>query len=363
MVARRTVVGYQPEPTAQAASPPSGGSSVKRKTLGSISPPPKLLPPVPARFVSSGSTLLDLVLGGGWGRGRVVNIVGDKSAGKTLLAIEACANFALHWGFKRIRYAEAENAFDDAYAATIGMPPGLDLARDIRTIEAWFKDLEAWLKTQTSGEPCLYVLDSLDSLSDAAELDRDFENDATYGQNKAKKISEMFRRVIGDIANANCTLMVISQIRDNIGVTFGEKHKRSGGKALDFYCSQVLWLAQISKLGREIRGEKRTIGSKVLAKTKKNKIGIPYREAELHVIFSYGVDDEISLLNWLTKTKNDKHLPEGFNAASIAKHLAAAREAQDREGVKLLHDVLAETVTEAWMAIERDLAPPMSKYG
>ena len=194
-------------------------------------------------------------------------------------------------------------------------------------------------------------------------MDTAFEDPATYGTAKAKQLSKMFRMLNEDLSAKNCTLMVVSQIRDNIGVTFGDKHKRSGGRALDFYCSQVLWLAQVSKLARTMRGVQRQVGSKVLAKTKKNKVGIPYREAEIQVIFSYGVDDEKSMLEWLVKTKNDQHLPEGFNATKIDKLLAEAREAHDREGVKLLHDVLAETVTEQWMGIERDLAPPMSKYG
>jgi protein RecA len=334
----------------------------RRAVINSIPPPPKIEPPEAVKFVTSGSTSLDLILGGGWGQGRVVNVVGDKSAGKTMLAIEACANFALQWGIGQIRYAEAEDAFDARYASSIGMPAGLKPVEGIRTIEAWYADMEKWLATRTNGSPCLYVLDSLDSLSDAAELDRAFDNDATYGQGKAKKTSELFRRLIQPLGAANCTLMVISQIRDNIGVTFGDKHKRSGGKALDFYCSQVVWLAQISRLSRVIRGEQRVIGSRVLAKTKKNKIGIPFREIELQVIFSYGIDDEMSLLGWLKKTKNENKLPADYSAVELEKLLIQARTAQDRATVKLIHGILSDTVREQWLAIEADLAPPMSKY-
>jgi recombination protein RecA len=326
--------------------------------------PPKLVVPEPTKYFSSGSKMLDLILGGGWGRGRVVNIVGDKSAGKTLLAIEACANIALLAGAGQVRYAEAENAFDEEYADLVGMPSGVELANDIRTVEAWQADLEKWCKEHKGDpKPNLYVMDSLDSLSDDAELKRAFDNDATYGQGKAKKTSEMFRRMIGDIAEANCTLMVISQIRDNIGVTFGDKHKRSGGKALDFYCSQVLWLAQVAKMKQTMLGVDRTIGSRVLAKTKKNKIGIPFREAEIQVIFSYGVDDEQSLLDWLKKHKAEWSLPEGLqDTTKLRRQLLEARKAGDRQLVRDIHATLAEAVEAVWMKIEAGIAPPMRKY-
>jgi recombination protein RecA len=329
-----------------------------------VAPPSKIAVPESTKFFSSGSKMLDLMLGGGWARARVVNIVGDKSAGKTLLAIEACANIALLWGPEQVRYAEAEEAFDEEYADRIGMPKGVKLANDIRTVEEWYADLEKWCEQQKkNANPCLYVMDSLDALSNAAELERKFDNDATYGQEKAKKTSEMFRRLIKPITDANCTLMVISQVRDNIGVTFGDKHKRSGGKALDFYCSQVLWLAQVSKIKQTLHGVDRIIGSRVLAKTKKNKVGIPYREAEVQVIFSYGVDDEQSLLDWLKKHKAEWALPEGLqDLNALRKMLFEARNRGDRTAVKDLHETLTEAVTAVWMKIENELAPAMRKY-
>ncbi len=117
----------------------------------------------------------DLVLGGGWGVGRVVNVVGDRSSGKTLLAIEACANYSIVGNAEDHRYAEAESAFDHAYAQTIGMPEGIQFPDEqLRTVEDFYHDINGYLETQKKkkAELGLYVLDSLDALSDEAEMER-----------------------------------------------------------------------------------------------------------------------------------------------------------------------------------------------
>src|SRR5580700_7311803 len=181
-------------------------------------------------FLPSGSTLLDLVHGGGWGLGRVVNIVGDRSSGKTLLAIEACANFVKRYGVQNIRYNETEAAFDRAYAESIGLPVGVTFVGDDAedetdrhgsiTVEEFFDDLGAFLEDVSVG-PCLYIMDSADAMSSKAEMERE-QGDATYGTEKAKAFSEGFRRHIKKIRSKQCLLIIISQIRDKIGVVFGE---------------------------------------------------------------------------------------------------------------------------------------------
>jgi len=322
----------------------------------------------PAGFISSGCTLLDCMLGGGWGIGRVVNLVGDKSSGKTLLGIEACANFAKQFSAKDIRYAEGESAFSLDYARSIGLPmqviptePG-----EITTVQSFYNDLSGFLKGRKGKTPALYLLDSLDSLSDDAEMNREF-GDNTYGTNKAKDMSELFRRINAEMAEANCTLFVISQIRDKIGVTFGEKKTRSGGRALDFYCSQVVWLAEIKKLQRQVMNAKRVIGVEVLAKNRKNKLAIPFREAEFTLMFNYGVDDEVSMLNWLHDHKAESELDRGesglpITVAEMRKELTTAREDRDQEAVQVIREVLKEAVRARWAAIEEELRPPMAKY-
>src|SRR5678815_1927156 len=150
------------------------------------------------KFVQSGCSVLDCVVGYGWPLGRVVNIVGDRSTGKTLLAIEACANFARDYPKGKIWYREAEAAFDVDYAESVGLPAkrvdfgpeGIDTQWD--TIEDIFEDLDEVLKTNTEG---LYVIDSLDALSSRAELKRKLE-DGTFGLDKQKILAGLFRKYI-----------------------------------------------------------------------------------------------------------------------------------------------------------------------
>jgi recombination protein RecA len=333
-------------------------SSARRRI--NVAPPPKVEAPRSVKFVPSGSKLFDFVLGGGWAQSRISNIVGDKSSGKTLLAIEACINFARISSPEHIRYGEAEAAFDADYARSLGMPEGIEFAPALQTVEDFIKDLDDWLKTRKDGKPCLYVLDSLDSLSDDKEMSSEIGT-ASYGTAKAKKMSEMFRKMTQKIEDANCHLMVISQIRDKIDAgLFGEKKTRSGGKALDFYASQIIWLAELGKIKRTARGVERVVGTKVKAQAKKNKVAMPYRDCELEIIFNYGIDDEVSMLNWLKTNKADNLLP--LPPAEFLKDLRDARAEGDRDAVEVLCDLLLDAVQERWLAVEADLKPSMSKY-
>lgn len=317
--------------------------------------------PAPAReavrFVSSGCHLLDQVLGGGWAVGRVANIVGDKAAGKTLIAVEACANFArVCRSLDDIRYVEAESAYDEAYGQQIGMPPGVHPVDHIHTVEALFADLEQFVRRKRN-TPALYVVDSLDALSDADEMDRPIEK-GTYGAGKAKLMSELFRRIAADIHNSHCALLIVSQLRDTIGVMFGERQKRSGGRALDFYASQVVWLSELKKIERRIKGVDRIIGTHVRARNKKNKVGPAFREADFVLTFNYGVDDEVSCIDYLEKHK----AANGVDLDDIRKQVNEARRNQDRDWLKEINILLHELVDEHWQSVERAAAPAMRKY-
>jgi hypothetical protein len=157
-------------------------------------------------------------------------------------------------------------------------------------------------------------------------------------------------------------LLIISQIRDNIGVTFGETKKRSGGRALDFYASQVVWLAEIGKIKRTVSGVERVVGAHVKARCKKNKVGMAYREVELTVIFSYGVDDELSMIDWLAKNKGLSLLAGAPSDKELKRSLGDARSRRDVGGVAELREYLRAGVYEHWLGIETALEPPLSKY-
>ena len=305
---------------------------------------------------STGSILLDLALGGGWARGRIFNIVGDKSSGKTLLAIEAFANFSRLRG-ARMRYAEAEAAFDDDYAAVLGFPSTVTKPEDpLITVEAFNDDLEKFI--EDSKGPSLYILDSLDALSDEAEMERKL-TDPTYGANKAKQMSAIFRKgLVKKMEKADCCLGVISQIRDRMDVMMGESKTRAGGRALDFYASHIVWLAETGKIKRTVKGQDRAVGVDVHARVKKCKVGMPFREVDFQVVFGYGVDDEASMIEFLKQTGEfDKKQAE--EQLSILKK---ARTEGDKGVVDALRAPLKQRTLEIWKEIEKKLAPPMRKY-
>lgn len=321
-------------------------------------------PPSNLRFVKSGCTLLDLAMGGGVGvLGRMTNIIGDKSTGKTLLAIEACANFNRDYPKGKIWYREAEAAFDQSYAATLGMPiKAIDFGADqLSTVEDFERDLTACCEAaKKSGQPGLYILDSLDALSDEAEMERKV-GEATYGTGKAKQLSQMFRKLIRAIGDADVCLIIISQIRDKIGFVIGETTTRSGGKALDFYASLALKLAHIGTLVSTIKGVKRATGVRVKGKVTKNKIGLPFREAQFVIRFGYGVENYEAGMEWLIENKQNKHL-DGLSLEAC-KRLMDDSVDWDNERYSEETAKLDAAVRAAWETVEEAFRPTRSKYG
>lgn len=308
-------------------------------------------------FIPSGCTLFDCVLGGGYPLGRITNIVGDKSTGKTLLAIEACANFKNKFS-GQIFYRETESAFDPAYAEALGMPvDDIDFGDSLYTVEDWHDDLIDVLDKMEKDEPGLYILDSLDALSDEAELAREIDK-GSYGAAKAKKLSELFRKLVQPIAEHNVNVLVVSQIRDAIGVMFGKKHTRSGGKALDFYASQVIWLAHIKRLQRTHKKVKRAYGVEIKAKCEKNKIALPFRECNFNIIFGYGIDSIGANFAWLESIGRLKDVGLTKDQAKELMHSIDS-------GGEVDQDHLAEIeykVVDIWGEIEQGFLPTRKKY-
>lgn len=313
-------------------------------------------------FIPSGCKLLDLALGGGWAEGRIANIVGDKSTGKTLLWIEAAANFIKKHPHGVVRVRETEAAFDEPYAQTLGLP--LDRCemgkKPLETVEDMYEDMEWCLKraVDKNGKkvPQLYVVDSLDALSDRGEMDRDMDK-GSFGAEKAKIMSEVFRRLNVPIEEAQMTVIIISQIRDKIGVTFGRKWKRSGGKALDFYASQVVMLSEIGKIYKTVSGIKRPIGIDVKAKIEKNKISMPYREAEFSILFGYGTDDYNSCMAFLKQVGKQNDVLLGNKLESFGKWMEEST-SNRREGMEMVH---AATSVQ-WYALEDKFIRHERKY-
>jgi len=307
-------------------------------------------------FISSGSTLLNLVLGGGWAMGRMSNLVGDKSSGKTLLAIEACANFVKKYPKGKIYYHETEAAFDKNYAGALGMPVDkVIFIEDIMTVEGMFKFIDDKILDK-SKIPKLYILDSLDAL-DATEDSRKELDEAGYsGARKAGKLSSLFRKRIKDIEGSNICLLIISQIRVNIGVTFGKKTTRSGGKALDFYASQIVWLKTLSKISKTISGITRPYSLLVRANCEKNKVGLAFRECEFPILFGYGINSVLSNLQFLEKTKFLDKL--SFKFRRIQSFAEKIIEENDIDKITEIDKI----TKEVWNNIESGFLPKRRKY-
>lgn len=314
-------------------------------------------------FISSGCVLLDCVLGGGWPLGRISNIIGDKSTGKTLLAIEACANFHRQFPDGQIFFRERESAFDTDYAQLLGLPVGnIDFEEggaDFENIEGWFEDMEEVCKDDS---PKLYVVDSLDGLSDVAEEKRKI-GEGTYGT-KAKQMSTLFRKtkMTKKLEQSNTHLMVISQTRDKIGVTFGKRYTRSGGKALDFYASQILYLAEISKRIKTYKKIKRATGVNIKARTDKCKVGFPYRDCTFPVIFAFGIDSVTAGLEFLYDVGKAKQVDSSLTKKEKIKEVASKLYTLPKNERRKQIQQLNETVKTVWYEIEEGFLPDMRKY-
>jgi protein RecA len=354
------------------ATPTTGGGVARRAVAGTAAPQggassyfTSTDEKTNLQFVRSGSAVFDCALGGGWVLGRVANIVGDRSSGKTLLAIEACANFHAEYPKGLIRYAESESAFDERYAEALGMPihaVDFGATTPMRTVEDWYNDLVAFLDARKKdGKPGLYILDSFDALSDDAEMGREIDK-GSFGAQKAKKSGELFRKLVDRIEETSVLLIVVSQIRDKIGVTFGETKTRSGGKALDFYASHIVWLAEIGKIKRTMAGVERAIGVNVKARVKKNKVGLPFRECSYPILFGYGVDDLTANVEWLLEVGSDELLKEvGMSKAGYKIRIGSLRD-KGGAAVQEVRLALVKLVTSEWQRIETGFLPKSRKY-
>jgi recombination protein RecA len=291
--------------------------------------------------------------------------VGDKSSGKTLLGIEACANFSVVFPKGKIFYREAEAAFDESYAKGLGLPvkqvdfgpEGIDTQWN--TIEDVFEDLNARIaECKKAKVPGLYIIDSLDALSSRAELNRK-PGTPTFGGEKNKVVGELFRVLVREIESSDMAFLIISQVRENIGVAFGEKYRRAGAKSLDFYATHALWLAHLGRLSAEVGKVKRVTGVRIRAQCKKNKLSLPFRECEFDLQFGFGIKNDEASVEWLEEVKALSTL--SLKKEDVGKYL----EALDKMAVserKAEQARIREAVLATWAEIEGRFAPTRKKY-
>ncbi len=300
--------------------------------------------------------------------GRVSNIIGDKSSGKTQLAIEACINFTRKYpkNTGKIYYREAEAAFDRNYAARLGLPiDRIDFLPDVLdpkkgeflTAEDFNRDLAKITERHKGGKDAvLYIVDSLDALSDEAEQERKI-GEGSYGTGKAKQLSTLFRQRIQPMSACNMHLMVISQIRDKIGVTFGKRTTRSGGHALDFYASQIIELALVTHLDKTIDGIKRDVGIQVKAYCSKNKVVSPYQKCEYPLLFSFGIDNVRANVEWLDEVGMLAEFEDG-----AAKRIITLINKMDDDEYDDACTRLNKATIKAWKVVSNKFEPQRRKY-